>query len=235
MIRHTWTSRVLFSFALLYALSACRNSSQHTQCAPGQNRAPTAGEVAAPGTPAAAESASSEEPVAAERDRRACDGLTVLNLEERTAEGVLFRQYQAVKGADGAEIMHGKNTLYYPNGQKKLEVSYACGVAHGPRLAWYEDGKSRSQGENIDGKNHGVWTVWFPDGTKSQEFTMDHGVWHGTYTTWHSSGQKRMQVEYVRGLQQGPLQQFGEDGVLLKSVDQVNGIPQPMPGGRTAE
>jgi len=44
-----------------------------------------------------------------------------------------------------------------------------------------------------------------------------------------------MQVEYVRGLQQGPLQQFGEDGVLLKSVDQVNGIPQPMPGGRTAE
>ena len=163
-----------------------------------------------------------------------CAGRPVVNIEEKSPQGELLRIQQVVKGDDGSDIPHGLNTLYFPTGQKKLEVSYECGVAHGLRVAWYEDGKLRSKGENANGKNHGVWTVWFPDGSKSQEFTMDHGAWRGTYTTWHSSGQKQMQVEYVNGLQQGPLQMWDANGVLLQSVDQVDGVPQPMPGGRTA-
>ena len=230
---HLWTIRIIPCLVLLIAVSACRNSPGHAQCAPGQRSATTASEDAA--APASQELAAAEAPGAEAHDRRACDGKPVLNLEERSADGFVFRKYQAVQGDDGSEIPHGVNTLFYPTGQKKLEASYVCGVAHGPRTAWYQDGKSRSKGENIDGKNHGVWTVWFPDGNKSQEFTMDHGAWHGTYTTWHPSGQKRMQVEYVHGLQQGPLEQFDESGVLLRSVDQVDGIPQPMPGGRVTE
>ncbi len=190
---------------------------------------------AAKAEPAADEPTKPEVAAAPVRDRKECVGKPVVTLEERTPDGVLFRKYEVVKMADGTDVQHGLNILYFPTGQKKLEVSYDCGVAHGPRVAWYEDGSSRSQGENIDGKNHGVWTVWFPDGTKSQEFTMDHGAWHGTYTTWHSNGQKRMQVQYVNGLQQGPLQQFDESGAMVRSVDQVDGVPQPMPGGRVVD
>jgi len=222
--------QLLSCLALLMTVTACRRSQDNP---PSASPAPTTGTKAE----SAVESEGEVKPAAATpiHDPKECEGKPVVTLEERTADGILFRTYQVVKGADGTDIPHGLNTLFFPTGQKKLEVHYVCGVAHGPRTAWYEDGKSRSQGENVNGKNHGVWTVWFPDGLKSQEFTMDHGAWHGTYTTWHPNGQMRMQVEYVRGLQQGPLKQFDENGVLVRSVDQVDGVPQPMPGGRIVD
>lgn len=230
MIGQLQYCRLLPCLALLMTVTACRKA---------EDNPPSANPALTPGTSTevAVESDGEAKPAAPTpvRDPKECEGKPVVTLEEKTADGFLFRTYQVVKGADGTDIPHGLNTLFFPTGQKKLEVNYVCGVAHGPRIAWYEDGKSRSQGENVNGKNHGVWTVWFPDGLKSQEFTMDHGAWHGTYTTWHTNGQVRMQVEYVRGLQQGPLKQFDENGVLVKSVDQVDGVPQPMPGGRIAE
>lgn len=220
----------------LGALSAgCR----HSRSRPEGARAERAPVVAAEGVSdsQSPDPASSEvkAPVNLERGPKECAGRPVVNMEEKSPQGELIGIQQVVKGDDGSDIPHGLHTRYYPTGQKKIEARYECGVAHGPRVAWYEDGKIRSQGENVNGKNHGVWTVWFSDGTKSQEFTMDHGVWQGTYTTWHANGQKRMQVEYVHGLQQGSLQLWDENGVLVQRVDQVDGVPQPMPGGRTAD
>ncbi|MHC4695668.1 MAG: toxin-antitoxin system YwqK family antitoxin [Planctomycetota bacterium] len=158
-----------------------------------------------------------------------CDNKPMERLEEHWPNGNPKFFQEVVIDDEGNEIPHGLHTQFWPNGQKKLEMEYDCGVRHGPRLTWYESGKLWSQGEFVNGKDHGHWVVWYSDEKKSQEFTMVNGVWHGVQAFWDSNGQKRMEVEWVDGKRQGPLRLWGEDGDLKSADHYVDDIKQPTP------
>lgn len=158
-----------------------------------------------------------------------CDGKPIERVEEYWPDGSPRFLQEVVIDEEGNEIPHGLTAQFWPNGQKKLELEYNCGVRDGQRVAWYEDGKLWSQGEFVNGKDHGHWIVWFSDETKSQEFTMVHGAWHGVHTVWGANGTKRMEVEWVDGKRQGPLKIWDADGNLFSADHYVDDIRQPTP------
>jgi len=158
-----------------------------------------------------------------------CDGKPIEITEETWADGKLRIREEVVIDEDGSQIRHGLSSLYWPNGRKKLEMEYYCGVKHGVRVAWYEDGQQWSEGEYVYGKDHGKWTVWFPGGAKSQEFTMEHGAWHGPHTVWNAEGTKLLEETWVHGRRQGVLKIWDEEGNLADVDHYVDNIRQPMP------
>jgi len=158
-----------------------------------------------------------------------CVGRPVERVEEEWEDGMPRFWQEVAIDEDGSQIPHGLTTQFWPNGQKKLEMMYNCGLREGPRRSWYEDGSLWAVGEFKNGRDHGTWEVWYPDGTKSQEFTMDEGAWHGTHTTWHPNGQKRSEVLWVHGQRQGPARVWDEDGNLVKVDHYVDNVRQPMP------
>lgn len=157
-----------------------------------------------------------------------CDDLTAETVTNTTPDGVWTTE-QGVWDGDKNFVLHGTTTHFWPDGNKKLELGYRCGVKHGPKRAWYPDGQPWNSGAFLDGKGHGVWTEWFPSGVKSQEFTLDHGAWNGMQTSWHQNGKKKMQVAWVNGQRQGPFTIWDDVGNALKRVDFVDGNPQPTP------
>lgn len=161
-----------------------------------------------------------------------CDDKPVERVGENWSDGSPKSQEEIVTDEDGNEILHGLTTHYWPNGQKRLEMEYNCGVQDGPRLTWYKDGSLWSQGEFANGRDHGHWVVWYPDGSKSQEFTMVHGAWHGTHTMWDYDGHKRREVHWVQGMRQGTLRIWDEENNLVSEAHYVDGIEQPTPRSR---
>lgn len=162
-------------------------------------------------------------------DSTECADRPIERVEELGPDGTLRFREEVVIDDEGNEIPHGLTTQFWPNGQKRLEMEYNCGVKDGPRVTWYQDGKIWSQGAFADGRDHGHWVVWFPDGTKSQEFTMIRGMWHGVHTLWDATGQKRREVAWVNGKRQGPLRVWDEEGNLISEEQYVDDIEQPTP------
>ena len=61
-------------------------------------------------------------------------------------------------------IFDGPITLWYRNGQKKLEITYSGGVASGPCRRYYQSGVVAEEGNLINGFNSGQWRYYTPDG-----------------------------------------------------------------------
>jgi len=161
-----------------------------------------------------------------------CDGLPVETLEEKWPDGKIKSRRQVVRDKEGNAIPHGLTTQMWESGEKKLEITFQCGVKHGPRLAWHRDGKQWSVGQYVNGKDDGTWTEWYADGTKAQEFTLHLGAWVGAHIRWHTNGKKRSEIHYQNGLRQGPLLFWNEEGDLIARVDFVDGVEQPTPDVR---
>lgn len=159
-----------------------------------------------------------------------CEGRPVEVLEEYWEDGSPKIREEVVMGDDGEYILHGTTTHWWQDGQKKMELSFNCGLRHGPKRTWWPNGEPWAVGHTVNGKDHGTWTVWHQDGEKEREFHLDHGVWDGPFTVWHPNGQKKLEFEFVRGLQQGRLTMWDEHGNVVKGVDFVDGQEQPMPG-----
>ena len=70
----------------------------------------------------------------------------------------------------------GLSQEFYPNGQKKEELSFKDGYPHGVITTWYENGQKRGELNYKGGNKHGVETEWRWDGTKISETRYDYGV-----------------------------------------------------------
>jgi antitoxin component YwqK of YwqJK toxin-antitoxin module len=140
--------------------------------------------------------------------------------ETRWPSGPLQTRIEGYFDSGGKFIIHGAETAWYENEQKKFERHFVQGQLHGTRTAWFEDGKVRSVGEYLDGKSHGTWKEWFSNGNMSQEINFDHGAWHGLYTEWHLNGQKKREVQYVNGKPQLPERIWKEDGTEIFKVSE---------------
>jgi len=161
-----------------------------------------------------------------------CDGLPVETFEEKWPDGKIKSRQQVVRNKEGEAVSHGLSTQMWESGEKKLEITFHCGVKHGPRRAWHHDGKNWSVGAYVNGRDDGTWTEWYADGTKAQEFTLRRGVWVGNHTAWHTNGKKRSELHYEDGIRQGPLLFWDEAGVLMARVDFADGVEQPTPAVR---
>ena len=165
----------------------------------------------------------------AEQPLNICAHRPVQVREEFWEDGGPKVREEVVVDDEGNYIRHGATVHWWSSGNKKLEMTWNCGVKAGTKRTWWEGGERWSEGSFLDGKDHGTWTMWYPDGTKAREFTLDRGAWHGPFTQWYPNGQKQLELEFVNGLQQGPLTRWDQEGNIIYQVDYVDGEEQPMP------
>lgn len=98
----------------------------------------------------------------------------------RQSDGTfIFKSFCQGKNVYVFEIPHGLEIIYYPNGQRKLEV-------------WYRDG-------NRDG----ISRRWYSNGVLELEQLYINGRIHGPYREWYESRRKRVESDYVHGKKEG--------------------------------
>ena len=75
----------------------------------------------------------------------------------------------------------------FPDGQKKMEVTYKDGEWHGLATYWYENGQKGSEATYKDGVVHGLMTLWHENGQKQSERTFKDGIGI-SYKEWDKDG-----------------------------------------------
>lgn len=147
--------------------------------------------------------------------------------EEHHDDGTLSVRTEGYVDDQGNFVSHGRTTAFWPNGRKKLEITYVHGMKHGPRTAWYENGQVWSQGRFVNNRTDGALIEWFPTGRKASEMHIVDGALHGMFAEWHPNGQMKLRVEFVKGQRQGTMTEWDENGVIVKETDYVDGVAQP--------
>lgn len=93
---------------------------------------------------------------------------TVKEYREDYFIGKVKVKWSAGTSEDGRYLLHGKETWYYENGQKRWEVNYHAGQKVDTETYWNSDGTIRWQWDHHkDGTS--TWIVWDSDGRLKAE------------------------------------------------------------------
>ena len=112
------------------------------------------------------------------------------------------------RGEDGNQLYYlpdhkvpftGKEVSYWPDGQKKTEISYKDGKRHGLKAHWYQSGQKLSQINYKCGKHDGLLTVWYENGQWRRTGNHLDGKMVGIWTHWYENGQQRDEIFYMGG------------------------------------
>lgn len=157
-----------------------------------------------------------------------CQGREINTRDVLNAESELTQRVEYVLGENGEEISHGITTLYWPEGTKKTQISYVCGVRHGPVFSWHaENGVLWQKAGFCNNRDHGDLLTWSTDGLLQRRFSVEGGMWHGQFTDWYEDGSKRFEVQWVRGKRQGPAIWWDQTGRQHFRIDYIDNVRQP--------
>ena len=81
---------------------------------------------------------------------------------------------------------HGKETYWYPIGQKASECFYIDNKLEGELTAWTEFGLVIQQDNYKSGLLHGLSRVWNEEGQLESEIMFKHGKPSGKYTFYEN-------------------------------------------------
>ena len=106
---------------------------------------------------------------------------------EKYLSGQIKVEWHAGIGNDGRYLVNGRETWYYPNGNKKWEAVYDKGEKIGEENYWDEnENKIWTWDHKKDGI--GVWIHWYKNGKKKTESTWENKRAIGITTKWDRSG-----------------------------------------------
>ncbi|MGF7150045.1 formylglycine-generating enzyme required for sulfatase activity [Sphingomonas zeicaulis] len=107
--------------------------------------------------------------------------------EERYPGGALRGRWQGGRGSNGALVMDGAQSWYYPDGKLQWEVSYTLGRPSGTEKEYDPQGKLISQRDyQPDGRF--VWTRWWPNGNRRSISHWNGQDAEGRAQTWSIDG-----------------------------------------------
>ena len=133
--------------------------------------------------------------------------VTALSLLGEEPQVVSFDKLQK-RGEDGNQLYYlpdhnvpftGKEVSYWPDGQKKTEISYKDGKRHGLKAHWYQSGQKLSEINYKYGKHDGLLTVWYENGQWRRTGNHLDGKMVGIWTHWYENGQQRDEIFYMGG------------------------------------
>ena len=95
-------------------------------------------------------------------------------------------------------LFTGRQTQFFPNGQKQSEGIYRLGRVDGIQIQWYMTGEKAGQQTYRNGKPDGPAVSLHPNGQKESEVTFDEeGNKVGT-TAWYPDGRKKLEETYIQ-------------------------------------
>ncbi len=152
--------------------------------------------------------------------------------------------YHFYRNKAGQEVKHGLATVWYRNGQKKMEAYFQDGkLGGGPLKRWYESGKPLAVVEK-DGKS-GKETQWYENGNKMKENSYKGRDFHrvrwypsgkkqaegkntgrvGKEIHWYENGNRELEQDYLDGKLHGLSTSWYANGKKRRQVKYEKGDP----------
>ncbi len=151
----------------------------------------------------------------------------------------LRERSQVMLWPDGAEELHGKQELWYPDGSRRSVKRFHHGSEVPGGLSWNPDGSPRSASDEVagedesielrfhyadgtlhavgrshDGQRTGEWSFYHPNGSLEKQGLYERGKRVGTWSVWHASGALASRGRYEEDQRVPPWQHW----------------PDPVPG-----
>ena len=181
-----------------------------------------------------------------------CNGKDVnrdVKIEEKMWDnGQLQRRESYYVNDSHEKVLHGTQTEWNKNGQKRLEIEYRQGKEDGKHTMWFPSGVKEMVGFWADGKETGLWTWYQPTGDKHSECTYKNGKLQGKkiywingkvvgedvfndrgkiveLTVWHENGKKATYGTFKNGEKHGRWTYWDSDGLVKAEGEWRNGKP----------
>jgi antitoxin component YwqK of YwqJK toxin-antitoxin module len=104
---------------------------------------------------------------------------------------------------------------YWPNGNKKSEVTFINNSAKGFAIMYFEDGKKQEEGNWENNRWTGAYKMYHPNGNLFYEFSYSNtGKRNGMQTYYHENGQVMIKGEMKDGKETGTWSEYYENGDL---------------------
>jgi antitoxin component YwqK of YwqJK toxin-antitoxin module len=116
------------------------------------------------------------------------DVLRAQTTPEPTYDWWTLSAKQAGPVAATPDQKHGVWTVWYRNGNKKIEGQYDHGVLTAKCAWWYENGQQQAEGEYTNGLKTGTWTTWHTNGLKESEGQYKDGNLVSKFLRWSADG-----------------------------------------------
>jgi antitoxin component YwqK of YwqJK toxin-antitoxin module len=133
----------------------------------------------------------------------------------------------AIEATYANDVLHGKRTFYYPNGQAETIEHFVNGDYHGLYQHFYENGTLQLEQTYVKGALQGISKSFYPGGSCSDEVTMANNEEDGPFTEYYENGRKKAEGYYTPGpdgpLEQGELKEYNEAGELIRTANCVDG------------
>ncbi|MCX8092203.1 MAG: SUMF1/EgtB/PvdO family nonheme iron enzyme [Verrucomicrobiae bacterium] len=106
---------------------------------------------------------------------------------EHHPNGQLKASWSGRRDSTGRYVLHGRETHFYPNGQKEYEVNWRDGVKIGTETHWDAEGRKVWEWQH-DPQGESVWTHYWPNGRKRLESRWRAGRCVGEALRWDAEG-----------------------------------------------
>lgn len=145
---------------------------------------------------------------------------------------IIFGADQSESGYDATAIVEegsykdnrkdGLWVKYYPNGNKKSEITYVNNRPRGPYKVYYENGQLEEDGNWKNNRNVGSFKRFYPNGQPQQAFEFNAtGKREGKQTYFHENGAVMIEGDWAGGKESGEVKEYYADG-SVKSVKYFN-------------
>jgi len=119
-------------------------------------------------------------------------------------------------------------TEFYPNANKKSELTYVNNRPNGPAVMYNENGTKSEEGTWVGTRWVGPYKLYYEDGTPRQQFNYSQiGQREGTQTYLHPNGKVAITVDMKGGKEQGWKKEYDENGNLIRETYFNDGVIDP--------
>ena len=128
-----------------------------------------------------------------------------------------YKGYEAGQLVEEGEYLNNRKTgvwtKYYPNGNKKHELTFANNIANGYAKIYYRNGQLQEEGIWKMNRWAGQYKYYYEDGTLKYDWSYNStGKREGEQKYFHENGGLQYIGEWKGGKEAGELVEFYEDG-----------------------
>jgi antitoxin component YwqK of YwqJK toxin-antitoxin module len=119
-------------------------------------------------------------------------------------------------------------TEFYPNGNKKSDLTYVNNRPNGPAVMYNENGTKSEEGTWVGTRWVGDYHLYYEDGTERQAFNYNQvGQREGKQVYKHPNGKVAIEVEMKAGKEEGWKKEYDENGNLVRETYFAGGTIDP--------
>lgn len=116
-------------------------------------------------------------------------------------------------------------TEFYPNGNKKSELTFVNNRPNGHAIMYNENGTKAEEGTWVGTRWVGDYQLYYDDGTPRQKFNYNQlGQRDGKQTYIHPNGKVAIEVEMKAGKESGWKKEYDENGNLIRETFFNDGV-----------